>query len=130
MVTLNFVSMQIKDILLKQAKVVENPSSDFLTKVMRDKQITRKGEVIYYWSKCLWTDIAEQIFNSSFVVSVNIPQQPDWLFKRPYLTLDFMTIGDSTTNEVRYIYCLIKNLLLKQKLLCIHRIIKTKYLKH
>ncbi|XP_059166589.1 gamma-tubulin complex component 2-like isoform X2 [Physella acuta] len=63
---------EIKDILLKQAKVVENPSSDFLTKVMRDKQITRK---------------------------VNIPQQPDWLFKRPYLTLDFMTIGDSTANE-------------------------------
>ncbi|XP_005091505.1 gamma-tubulin complex component 2 [Aplysia californica] len=54
---------EIKDALQKQAKVVDTASSDFLKKVLRERQVTRK---------------------------VNIPQQPDWLFQRTHLTLDFM----------------------------------------
>ncbi|CAL1527204.1 unnamed protein product [Lymnaea stagnalis] len=63
---------EIKDILLKQANVVENPSSDFLVKVMREKTLTR---------------------------NVNIPQQPEWLFKRSYLTMDFIPGEDSLPNS-------------------------------
>ncbi|KAH9500248.1 Gamma-tubulin complex component 2 [Bulinus truncatus] len=64
---------EIKDILMKQAVKVEKPPSDFLVKVVREKPLTR---------------------------NVNIPQQPDWLFKRPNLTLDFVAGVDSSIEPV------------------------------
>uniref|UniRef100_A0A2C9LH46 Gamma-tubulin complex component n=1 Tax=Biomphalaria glabrata TaxID=6526 RepID=A0A2C9LH46_BIOGL len=64
---------EIKDILLKQAVVVETPPADFLVKVVREKPLTR---------------------------NTNIPQQPDWVFKRPYLTLDFVTDSDFPQENV------------------------------
>ncbi|CAG5121559.1 unnamed protein product, partial [Candidula unifasciata] len=62
---------EIKETLFKEAKNVDKPSSDFLTKALREKKQTRK---------------------------VNIPQQPDWLFQRPYLTLDFVAPTEVSTN--------------------------------
>lgn len=42
-------------------------------------------------------------FNNFFLpCAVNIPQQPDWLFQRPYLTLDFIVPSEMTTNAVSY----------------------------
>uniref|UniRef100_A0A0B7B161 Gamma-tubulin complex component n=1 Tax=Arion vulgaris TaxID=1028688 RepID=A0A0B7B161_9EUPU len=58
---------EIKNILLKQAKIVDKPSSDFLKKELREKQLIR---------------------------NVNIPQLPDWFFQRCSLTLDFITHSD------------------------------------
>ncbi|XP_064628663.1 gamma-tubulin complex component 2-like isoform X2 [Lineus longissimus] len=60
--------VELRDKLLKEAtSVSSHTSSDVLRKVLREKQSTK---------------------------NVNIPVQPDWIFLRPYLTMDFVTEND------------------------------------
>ncbi|XP_046359513.1 gamma-tubulin complex component 2-like [Haliotis cracherodii] len=64
---------EIKDKLLKEAKAVSaTTSSEFLRKAIREKQMKR---------------------------NVNIPLQPEWLFQRPSLTLDFIVGVDGPTDH-------------------------------
>ncbi|XP_050392733.1 gamma-tubulin complex component 2 isoform X2 [Patella vulgata] len=63
---------EIKDILMKEAHSMPTAtSSEFLRKALREKQLKR---------------------------NVNIPMQPEWLFQRPALTLDFMVGVDEQTD--------------------------------
>ncbi|XP_060079665.1 gamma-tubulin complex component 2-like isoform X1 [Ylistrum balloti] len=64
---------EIRDKLLKEAKSAPTTtSSEILTKALREKQLKR---------------------------NVNIPHQPDWLFQRPSLTLDFIVGVDEPTDQ-------------------------------
>ena len=62
------------------------------------------------------------------IVAVNIPEQPDWLFQRPMLTMDFVPDTgppDQVGIIVRlsiYLCLLIKNLALYQSVRLIRRI--------
>ncbi|KAJ8314606.1 hypothetical protein KUTeg_006756 [Tegillarca granosa] len=64
---------EVKDMLLKEAQSVPaTTSSEILRKALREKQLKR---------------------------NVNIPHQPEWLFKRPSLTLDFIVGVDEPTDQ-------------------------------
>ncbi|XP_041354765.1 gamma-tubulin complex component 2-like isoform X2 [Gigantopelta aegis] len=64
---------EVKDKLLQQAKAVPaTSSSEFLRKALREKQLKR---------------------------NVNIPLQPEWLFQRPSLTMDFMVGVDGPQDQ-------------------------------
>ena len=38
------------------------------------------------------------------IITVNIPPQPDWLFKRPSLTLDFIVGVDEPSDQVYFLF--------------------------
>lgn len=64
---------ELKDMLLKESKAVAGTTStEILRKALREKQMKR---------------------------NVNIPPQPEWLFQRPCLTLDFIVGVDEPTDQ-------------------------------
>lgn len=96
------IVLQIKDKLLKEAKAVSaTTSSEFLRKAIREKQMKRNGKYQSLDYLCLVDANVIKICHVEIItVSVNIPLQPEWLFQRPSLTLDFIVGVDGPTDHV------------------------------